>query len=68
MNNMPFVIEESWLPATLAVPPMTDEQFAEFCAEHPDLFFEMTAEGELIVMPPTYSLTGARNAKADFPA
>jgi hypothetical protein len=28
---------------------------------HPGLFFEMTAEGELMVMPPTYSETGARN-------
>jgi Uma2 family endonuclease len=63
MNNMPFVIEESWLPATLTVPPMTDEQFAEFCAEHPDLSFEMTAEGELIVMPPNYTATAARNGE-----
>ena len=38
---------------------MTDEEFAQFCAEHPDLFFEMTAEGELIVMPPTFTLTGS---------
>lgn len=34
------------------------------CEEHPDLFFEMSAEGELIVMAPTYTLTGARNAAA----
>lgn len=60
---MSFVIEDAWLPATLTAPPMTDTQFAEFCAEHPDLFFEMTAEGELIVMPPTFSLTGMRNAE-----
>jgi Uma2 family endonuclease len=42
---------------------MTDEEFAEFCSEHPDLFFETTAEGELIVMPPPYSLTGIRQGK-----
>jgi Uma2 family endonuclease len=41
---------------------MTDEEFAAFCAEHPDLFFEMTAEGEIIVMPPAYSLPSARNS------
>jgi len=58
---MPFTIDEAFLPAILNAPPMTDEQFAEFCAEHPDLFFEMTAEGELIVMPPTFSLTSIRN-------
>ena len=60
---MAFVIEETWLPATLTVPPMTDEQFAAFCAEHPDLFFEMTADGVLIVMPPNYTLTGIRNGE-----
>src|SRR5580698_6287147 len=58
---MAFVIDDAFLPATLTAHPMTDEEFAAFCAEHPDLFFEMTAEGELIVMPPTYSYTGARN-------
>lgn len=60
---MAFVIDDAFLPATLTAHPMTDDEFAGFCAEHPDLFFEMTAEGEIIVMPPTYSLTGARNAK-----
>jgi len=30
---------------------MTDEEFSAFCAEHPDLNFEMSAEGELIVIP-----------------
>ncbi len=62
-GTMAFVIEDAFLPATLTAHPMTDEEFAAFCAEHPDLFFEMTAEGEIIVMPPTYSLTGARNSK-----
>ena len=60
---MAFVIDDAFLPATLTAHPMTDEEAAGFCAEHPDLFFEMTAEGEIIVMPPTYSLTGARNAE-----
>ena len=36
---------------------MNDQQFAEFCAKHPDRFFEMTAAGEIIVMPPTFSYT-----------
>jgi Uma2 family endonuclease len=59
---MAFLIDESFLPATLTAHPMTDEEFAAFCAEHPDLAFEMTAEGELLVMAPTFSFTGARNA------
>jgi Uma2 family endonuclease len=60
---MSFAIDETFLPATLTARLMTDHEFAELCAEHPDVFLEMTAEGELIVMPPTYSLTDARNAE-----
>ncbi len=60
-TDMSFTIDEAFLPATLTAQPMTDSQFAAFCAEHPDLFFETTAEGEIIVMPPNYSTTGARN-------
>ena len=60
---MPFTIDEAFLPATLTAPPMTDQQFAEFCADHPDLFFEMTADGEILVMPPIFSLTSIRNGE-----
>ncbi|MBV8898227.1 MAG: Uma2 family endonuclease [Acidobacteriaceae bacterium] len=60
---MAFLIDAAYLPAILTAPPMTDEQFAELVSEHPDLFFEMSAEGELIVMPPPYSLTGIRQGK-----
>jgi len=60
---MTFAIDDAFLPATLSCRPMTDEEFVSFCAEHPDLNFEMTAEGELIVMPPTYSDTGASNSE-----
>ena len=42
---------------------MTDDEFSAFCAEHPDLSFEMTADGELIVTAPTYSDTGVRNSE-----
>jgi Uma2 family endonuclease len=52
---MPFLISDAHLPAILTAQPMTDDEFAAFCAEHPDLHFEMTADAELIVMPPTYS-------------
>ena len=58
---MAFMIDEALLPATLSAPHLSDEEFAELCAEHPDLFFEITGEGDIVVMPPTYSLTGARN-------
>jgi len=58
-----LTIEESFLPAILTAPPMTDEEFAAYCSEHPELFFETTATGELIVMPPNYTLTGIRNGE-----
>lgn len=60
---MPFVISDANLPATLTAQPMTDEAFAAFCAEHPDLNFEMSAEGELIIMAPTHGDTGASNSE-----
>ena len=41
---------------------MSDDEFAEFCSEHPDMFIEMTAEGDLIVSPPAYTLHGVRNS------
>lgn len=58
---MAFLIDEACLPATLTVPPMTDQQFADFCTEHPDLFFEMTSDGDLIVRPPNFSVTTFQN-------
>lgn len=62
---MALVLDDRFLPATLTVAPMTDEEFLMFCAEHPDLRFEMTAEGELIVMPPPYSFSGAQESEIE---
>jgi len=42
---------------------MTMEQFYAFCCENPDLRIERTAEGKVIVMPPTFADTGSRNVK-----
>ena len=58
---MTLVLDDAFLPAILSAHPMTDEEFTAFCSEHPDLNFEMTAEGELIAMAPTHSDTGASN-------
>jgi Uma2 family endonuclease len=58
---MAFLVDEAYLPAILTVGPMTDEAFAQLCAEHPDLELELSADGELIITPQTYTLTGARN-------
>ena len=58
-----FTIDEALLPATLSAPSLSDEEFEALCADHPGLFFETTGEGDIIVMPPTYSLTGVRNSR-----
>src|SRR5437763_1753915 len=58
--NMSLVIDEAYLPATLTAAPMTDEEFAEFCAQYPDHFIEMSAEGEILIMPPSDFLTSAQ--------
>lgn len=42
---------------------MSQEQFYEFCRLNPDLRIERTAQGEVIVMPPTFADTGNRNFK-----
>lgn len=41
---------------------LTDEQFFDLCQINRDLRLERTAEGDLIVMPPTGGETGNRNA------
>jgi Uma2 family endonuclease len=53
---------ETW---TLKVPPavgLTDEQFYQLCVANEQWRLELTAEGELIIMPPTGGESGIRNA------
>jgi hypothetical protein len=57
---MSLVIEEACLPVTLTASLMTDEEFVAFCARYPDYFIEMSAEGEILIMPPGGFLTSAR--------
>lgn len=40
---------------------MSDDEFFDFCQLNKDLRIEMTAEGDLIIMPPTGGKTGNRN-------
>ena len=41
--------------------PLTDSQFEQLCAQNQDTKFEMTSQGELIVMSPTGSESGRQN-------
>ena len=45
---------------------LTDEQFFQLCQNNPDLRFERTASGELIIMPPTGSITSDRNSDLNY--
>ena len=42
---------------------LTDDQFLRFCSDNGDFRFEMTAQGELIIMPPAGGETGAQESK-----
>ena len=52
---------ESQAPVILHPPPMTDDEFFDFCQLYPDFRIERSAEGEIIIMPPTGLETGFRN-------
>ena len=45
---------------------LTEERFFNLCQDNRDLRLELTAKGELIVMGPTTSETGRRNANLNF--
>jgi Uma2 family endonuclease len=42
---------------------LSDEQFYQLCRANHELRFERTAQGEILIMPPTGSMTGHRNFK-----
>jgi Uma2 family endonuclease len=54
------------LSALMILPEMSKEQFYEFCRSNADLRIERSAQGEVIVMPPTFADTGNRNNKLSY--
>lgn len=48
------------LPASFTAPGLTEVQFLKICEEFPDAFVEYTAEGNVIIMPPTDPESGER--------
>lgn len=48
--------------ATSDFAPYMPEEFARFCAGYPDLRAELTAQGEIIIMPPAGDESSRRNA------
>lgn len=45
---------------------LTDDQFFQLCQNNRDLKFERTANGHLIIMPPTGGATGDQNSELNF--
>jgi Uma2 family endonuclease len=43
-----------------SITKLTDEQFEQLCQTNPDVKFERTPKGELVLMPPTGGETGNR--------
>jgi Uma2 family endonuclease len=62
--SQPAMATEPTAPFTLNVREtrLTEEQFMRLCQENRDLRFELTAQGELVIMPPAGSETGHRNS------
>jgi Uma2 family endonuclease len=53
--SMHVVLPEQSLPARLTLNPempMNDDEYYAFCVANPDLRFERTAKGEIIIVPP----------------
>lgn len=50
----------------LGIGPITAEQFEELCSKYDALRLELTSTGELIVMPPTGSITGKRSFDLNY--
>lgn len=56
-----------YLPPTLELSiDLTDEQFFELCQQNRDYRFERTANGELLIMPPTGGETSNCNIELSF--
>jgi Uma2 family endonuclease len=49
---------EKLLPATFTLPGLSEDEFLEFAGQFPDAQVEYTADGTVIVLPPTDPETG----------
>lgn len=56
-------IPATWVSLDVKSLCLTDDQFVRLCRDNDVLRLEMTAEGELIIMPPPGSKTGWREGK-----
>jgi Uma2 family endonuclease len=64
MTQLAF-LDEYRLPFKLNLheTKLSEEQFVRLCQENPDLRLELTAQQELVIMPPTGLESGRRNSR-----
>jgi Uma2 family endonuclease len=63
----PVVLPELTSPARLTFDPedrLTDDQYFDFCMANPDITFERTAQGEIVIVPPAGLESDDRSAEA----
>ena len=61
---MQLVLKDIATPSSIRIEPdqrVTQDEFYDFCMANPDLRIELTAEGEIVIIPPTGAETGYRN-------
>ena len=65
MSQLTWTEHDTEFPISLDVHSLhlTDDQFYLLCRDNSDLRLELSAEGELIIMPPAYSETGWKEAR-----
>ena len=63
MNNLSTLDNGLVVDFSPLATKVSDDEFAELCRLNPELQFERTSEGELVVMSPTGGKTGRRNLK-----
>ena len=59
--NVAVKTQSLLLDVTNTTLTVTPEQFDSLCIDNPDLRLELSSNRELIVMPPTFSISGKRN-------
>ncbi|MBO3269591.1 Uma2 family endonuclease [Hymenobacter defluvii] len=60
---LPLFSEHSLVLRGPYLEKMTDAEFFDFCQQHPELRIERTANHEIVLMSPTGSRSGKRNAR-----
>lgn len=70
-RDMQVTLPEEALPAKLTLNPRLrikdDNEYWEFCVANPDIRFERTAHGEIIIVPPAGGESDFRNLEVSSP-